>query len=324
MSNTHPLVSILIPTYNQAGYIERAVYSALSLNYPNLDVVVSDDNSSDETFHRIKNIRSPLLRVFHNQCTHGRVANYRLLLYKYSLGKYILMLDGDDWLAESSFLEQAVSIMEASAKVSAVSGLTSLVSLNGIYDTTVIPKKQYPTGPDLLVALPFHKSFLSHSATLYRRDQAINASFYSLDVRSSDWDSLYRLCHHGTIRYLDVLVSFWRLHSNNASLEYSPHESIANLAIWDKIYYAKRCSSRLLFVLLFGAKNLCRARSIFNDICLAIKQEGIVTSCRYLASVFRAYPSVLLALPAWTVIQSFLIMSKYLNRTWSMIRSKSV
>ena len=290
MYHTRPLISVLIPTYNQSPFIEKAVYSALSLNYPNLEVVVSDDNSSDDTLDRVKKIRSPCLRVFHNKYNHGRVKNYNLLLNKYSHGKYVLILDGDDWLADSSFFEQAVSIMETNATVSAVSGLTSLVSLSGIFDTTVIPRKQYQTGLDLLIALPFHDSFLAHSATLYRRDQAICASFYSLDVRSSDWDSLYRMCHQGTIRYLDVLVSFWRLHSNNASLQYSPRESLANLAIWDRIYLVKGCSSSVTMTLLLGAKNLCLARSIYNDIRLAWKQEGIATSCRYIVSVFVHIP----------------------------------
>ena len=72
--------------------------------------------------------------------------------------------------------------METNA-VSAVSGLTSLVSLSSVFDTTVIPRKQYQTGLDLLI---FTLSrFIPYSfCNLYRRDQAICASFYSLDVRS--------------------------------------------------------------------------------------------------------------------------------------------
>jgi glycosyltransferase involved in cell wall biosynthesis len=44
-----PRVSIIIPTYNQSKYIVRAIESALSQDYPNLEIIISDDNSPDET-----------------------------------------------------------------------------------------------------------------------------------------------------------------------------------------------------------------------------------------------------------------------------------
>lgn len=311
MSDNAPLISILIPTYNQGLFIEKAVHSALSVSYPNLEVVVCDDNSSDDTFQKVLNIHSPSLRVYRNTSNYGRVANYRLLLNKYAKGKYVLMLDGDDWLSSTWFFQQAVSIMETNAGVSAVSGLTNLVSSSGIYETTVIPKKQYLVGRDLLCALPFHKSFLSHSATLYRRDRAINLSFYALNVRSSDWDSLYRLCHQGTIRYLDTPVSFWRLSSNNESLRYLHSEALANLSIWDRIYDTEGFSSPLSSALAFGAKNLCRARLVYHDIRLSYDQNGILASIKYVISVSKAYPFGILVMPVWLAIQLYSALLKY-------------
>ena len=44
-----PKASIIIPTYNQDKYIVRAIQSALSQDYPNLEVIISDDNSGDGT-----------------------------------------------------------------------------------------------------------------------------------------------------------------------------------------------------------------------------------------------------------------------------------
>ncbi len=45
----NPSVSILIPTYNRASLLDKAVKSALEQNYPNLTVIVSDDASTDNT-----------------------------------------------------------------------------------------------------------------------------------------------------------------------------------------------------------------------------------------------------------------------------------
>ncbi len=50
-----PKVSIMIPTYNQQKYIVRAIESALSQDYPNMEIVISDDNSPDETQAIVEN-----------------------------------------------------------------------------------------------------------------------------------------------------------------------------------------------------------------------------------------------------------------------------
>jgi glycosyltransferase involved in cell wall biosynthesis len=51
---TPPLVSIVIPTYNRASLVQRAIDSALSQTYPNVEVVVVDDGSTDDTVRELQ------------------------------------------------------------------------------------------------------------------------------------------------------------------------------------------------------------------------------------------------------------------------------
>ena len=54
--NSSPLVTFAILAYNQVGFIEVAVNAALAQDYPNLEIIISDDCSEDDTYKIIQNI----------------------------------------------------------------------------------------------------------------------------------------------------------------------------------------------------------------------------------------------------------------------------
>lgn len=49
-----PLVSVLLPSYNHERYIERAIESVVNQDYPNIELIVVDDGSSDESVNVLK------------------------------------------------------------------------------------------------------------------------------------------------------------------------------------------------------------------------------------------------------------------------------
>ena len=105
-------VSIIIPTYNQENFIAQTIESALSQDYNNLEVIISDDNSSDRTEEIVKTYRSDKrLKYFKNPINLGRVGNYHKALYEYARGSYVLYLDGDDFLVDNSYISNAMNLM---------------------------------------------------------------------------------------------------------------------------------------------------------------------------------------------------------------------
>lgn len=92
------LVSVIIPNYNRAGYVARAIYSVLLQDYPKKEVIVVDDGSSDNS-HRVYEMFKGKISVIQHPKNKG-VACSRNTGILASKGKYIAFLDSDDyWLS---------------------------------------------------------------------------------------------------------------------------------------------------------------------------------------------------------------------------------
>ena len=107
---TSPKVSIQIPTYNQEDYIAAAIESALMQDYGNIEIIVADDCSTDNTQGIIKKFENnPKVKYFRNKKNLGRVANYHKALYEYCTGDWVVNLDGDDYFIAANFISDGIS-----------------------------------------------------------------------------------------------------------------------------------------------------------------------------------------------------------------------
>lgn len=100
-----PLVSIIIPVYNNENTLDRAIKSALSQSYKNTEIIIIDDNSSDSSA-QIYNKYKPLIRIESNNRNLG-LYNCRINSLSYAKGSYIAFVDADDWL-DSHAIEIAI------------------------------------------------------------------------------------------------------------------------------------------------------------------------------------------------------------------------
>jgi glycosyltransferase involved in cell wall biosynthesis len=99
---TEPLVSIGIPTYNREAKLTRAVESALAQTHRNLELVISDNASDDETEAVCRAFceRDPRVRYLRSPFNRGPSANFNTLFGEMR-GDYLMLLSDDDWLEES-------------------------------------------------------------------------------------------------------------------------------------------------------------------------------------------------------------------------------
>ena len=109
--NNMVLVSIIITSYNRGEYIEQAVCSALAQDYPNLEIIISDNCSTDNTDEILKKyLKDDRIKFFKNDTNIGMMENFKLATQR-ARGNFITYISSDDYLMNNSFVSQAVSII---------------------------------------------------------------------------------------------------------------------------------------------------------------------------------------------------------------------
>jgi glycosyltransferase involved in cell wall biosynthesis len=137
--NRPPLVSVIIPTYNRASLLSRAIDSVLAQTYANVEIVVVDDGSTDHTQTVLGGYRDRIrsIRTENRGASHARNVGMRA-----SVGKYLAFLDSDDTYYPYK-LSLQVDFMERHPAIGMVSSDFSGV----LNDGTVLENhlKQYHT-----------------------------------------------------------------------------------------------------------------------------------------------------------------------------------
>lgn len=233
-------VSILIPTYNQAAYLNQAIASALMQDFPSLEVIVLDDASTDKTNEIVQKWQSDsrltYIRRPHNI---GRVANYQDGLFHHAKGEWVLMLDGDDYLTDPCFILntwQAIHEQVESSRIVFAQAGHRVHYLNQTHpDVDILPnilQKQKLVSPEEYLHLVFQTGFFTHLGTLYRRQAALECSGYQNDISSSDMDFLLKLALNGKVLLLNTIAGCWVQHQTNSSSNVPFSEISANVRIF--------------------------------------------------------------------------------------------
>ncbi|RYZ18752.1 MAG: glycosyltransferase family 2 protein [Chitinophagaceae bacterium] len=110
--NHQPLVSVLMTCYNREEFISEAIESVLATTYPNIELLVVDDSSSDQSVQIAERFAQAdhRVRFFINEKNMGDYPN-RNKAASLARGKYIVFTDSDDWMFADA-LEQWVDWME--------------------------------------------------------------------------------------------------------------------------------------------------------------------------------------------------------------------
>lgn len=174
------MVSVIIPTYNRQRTIKRAVESVLEQTFRDIEVIVIDDHSTDNTKEIINNIDDCRLRYFYNQTNMGACAA-RNRGIQLSRGEYIAFQDSDDFWHEDKLEKQLSRIKRLGADVCFCKHEKFVNNIS----QEVIPMIEYEIWPyETLVA----HSIVSTQTILARKDVFEEIRFDDKLKRLQDYD----------------------------------------------------------------------------------------------------------------------------------------
>lgn len=184
MSN--PLISVIIPTYNDAFWIQEAIDSIKNQDYSNTEIIVVNDGSTDSsTLAILCGLEEAGVKVLHQK--NGRMSTARNAGIQIARGSIIACLDCDDYF-HPSFFSKALSLLEANENTGVV---TSYIQQFGEYTKTAYPRGGYS------------KSFLfsneSPACSIFRKIcwEKVGGFDEAMKLGYEDWEFFIRVTKYG-------------------------------------------------------------------------------------------------------------------------------
>lgn len=218
------LVSVSIVTYNHEKYIARAIDSVLMQKTDfEVEILIGDDDSADSTRSIVQHYASRYpdrIRLFlHDRANvmyiHGRRTGRRNLLNNLAQarGKYVALLEGDDYWTDPGKLQKQVDFMEAHEEFSICFHTVQVVYAHGqkAPHPSNLNQKKTATIQDL-----FAGNFIYTASCMFRNGLIKDFPDWFLTVMPGDLPLFILLAQHGPIHYMDEIMGVYRVHTGSA------------------------------------------------------------------------------------------------------------
>jgi len=204
-------VSVIIPAYNSAKTIERTIASVFAQDYPNIEIVVINDGSTDDTERILKKYGS---RIQYFTQKNSGVSVARNLGFEKSTGDYIQYLDADDLLAEGKLSKQVQAIQENEADV-AYGDWMRFTENDFVYKELEIVEREMSLRPEIELITDFWTPL---AALLYTRRIAdkIGGWNTTLPVIQDARYALDAAIHHAKFIYTPGVMGYYRVHETGS------------------------------------------------------------------------------------------------------------
>ena len=205
-----PLVSIVTPSFNQGDYIEKTIKSVINQDYQNVEHIVIDGGSTDDTLNILKKYDSKIKWLSEKDRGQAEAINKGIRLTE---GEIVAWLNSDDTFLPEA-IKKVVNCFLNHSKVKMVYGKSYFI------DTTGKIVGKYPTEPfDYQRLAAFN--FICQPSAFFKRDAFFDVGELNPGLQYSlDYDLWIRIAKTFQIMYINQFISNYRLHKTSKTVSY--------------------------------------------------------------------------------------------------------
>jgi len=217
ITETKPLVSVIMPVYNALPYLSQAIDSILDQTYQNFEFIIIDDASQDGSYGLLQKYatKNKKIRLFRNSKNLGISESAKRAISK-TKGGFIARMDADD-IALPYRIERQVEYLLKNKKTVAIGGQCILINEKGDF----IGNKRFPTEFKDIYKLIFEFIPLQQPTLMIaKRRLPENFEYYKDGMNTAEEVELFfKLFLYGKVENLKDPVLMYRFHGKNTSMK---------------------------------------------------------------------------------------------------------
>lgn len=303
-----PLVSVVVPAYNHARYLPEAIDSILGQTYPNIELIVLDDGSTDETPQILQGYGDRLIWGSHENMGQARTLNKGWAMSK---GKILAYLSADDVLFPDAVAKCIKALADNPATVACYPDFKLIDPQSRVVRSVCAPEFDYLEMVSKFVCAPGPGAF-------FRRDAFIRAGNWDPELRHSpDYEFWLRLGRYGDFVHVREQLAAFRLHEDSQSFaKTTVHRAEEAVRIIEGYFALPDLPDDVL-----ARKDVARANANYVVAQLHLRSSRYVHALRRIAAGFRCRPSSLFAGRVVRILVNGLLYRPLHRLSWLLRRS---
>lgn len=260
----NPKVSVLIPSYNYAHYLQEAIDSVLTQTFEDFELIIVDNCSTDNTEEIVQKYCEQDQRVQYikNKENIGMYRNYNQALLSAS-GDYIKFLNADDKFAPT-LLEKFVTILDAYEDISVITSYRQQFGLK-----TQIIKQLHTNRIEAQTAILFslkNSNWIGEPTTVMFRRSNLNLGLFDISLLMfADLDMWLRHLRLGDLYVIDEVLSYFRIHNEQGTAQLTSNNDKRLFNLLQYAEYRKNSILNHRFGYDLYTNNVTKCKSILND-----------------------------------------------------------
>ena len=264
LTSKNPLVSVIIPNYNHAKYLDERIQSVLKQTYQNFEVIILDDVSTDNSKEVIEKYRNAphVSQIVYNEKNSGSTFKQWLKGMELAKGNLIWIAESDD-SCEKEMLERLVDEFSKDKDLVLAFCNSVIIDENGnkkhVIQNKDWQKDIHTSGKNFIHDYLYIDNLIYNaSSALFAKDVAMNINRqYTQYKGSGDWLFWIEICEQGNVSMLKKPMNMFRKHFGNVTTQMmcNGDKKIKNKKIFDYLIASKLITTK--DALKHKRENLC-------------------------------------------------------------------